>query len=79
MEPFEHDHEKERHYADLLRMGTLDVEGNSAVEAEMKAALEEYDLIGADLGVVPKTCKGLAMDPSQLTRWIIGEERVQKV
>ncbi|KAM7461212.1 hypothetical protein LguiA_029333 [Lonicera macranthoides] len=79
MEPFERDHEKERHYADLLCMGTIDVEGDSAVEAEMKVALEEYDLIGADLGVVPKTCKGLALDPSQLTRWIIGEERVQRV
>ncbi|KAL7208941.1 hypothetical protein ACSBR1_030643 [Camellia fascicularis] len=81
IEPFEHDAEKEKYYADLLHMGTIDggMDDDTAVAAEMEAALKEYDLIGSDLGIVPKTCKILPEDPSQLTRWIIGEEMVQKV
>ncbi|CAL5417230.1 unnamed protein product [Camellia sinensis] len=80
IEPFEHDAEKEKYYADLLHMGTIDgsMDDGTAVAAEMEAALKEYDLIGSDLGIVPKTCKILPEDPSQLTRWIIGEEMVQK-
>ncbi|XP_028123645.1 phosphoinositide phosphatase SAC1 isoform X1 [Camellia sinensis] len=81
IEPFEHDAEKEKYYANLLHMGTIDgsMDDGTAVAAEMEAALKEYDLIGSDLGIVPKTCKILPEDPSQLTRWIIGEEMVQKV
>ncbi|CAK9178094.1 unnamed protein product [Ilex paraguariensis] len=79
MEPFQHDPEKEKHYADILCMGTIDCMDDAAVEAEMEASLKEYDQIGADLGIVPKSCKALAGDPSQLTRWIIGEERMHKV
>ncbi|CAL5414317.1 unnamed protein product [Camellia sinensis] len=80
IEPFEHDAEKEKYYANLLHMGTIDgsMDDGTAVAAEMEAALKEYDLIGSDLGIVPKTCKILPEDPSQLTRWIIGEEMVQK-
>ncbi|GMP79071.1 hypothetical protein CsSME_00034753 [Camellia sinensis var. sinensis] len=81
IEPFEHDAEKEKYYANLLHMGTIDgsMDDGTAVAAEMEAALKEYDLIGSDLGIVPRTCKILPEDPSQLTRWIIGEEMVQKV
>eukprot|EP00262_Sarcandra_glabra_P009050 TRINITY_DN23035_c0_g1_i1.p1 TRINITY_DN23035_c0_g1~~TRINITY_DN23035_c0_g1_i1.p1 ORF type:complete len:224 (+),score=50.49 TRINITY_DN23035_c0_g1_i1:81-674(+) len=75
MEPFQHDFEKEKHYSDVFNMG-LDEAGDSLIEAEMEAALKEYNLIGADLGIVP-TCKSLADDPSRLTRWIIGEEKMQ--
>ncbi|XP_042491658.1 phosphatidylinositol-3-phosphatase SAC1 isoform X1 [Macadamia integrifolia] len=78
LEPFEHDPEKEKHYSDLLRMGSVDSADDAAVEAEMEAALKEYDQIGADLGIVPSTCKYLAEDPSRLTRWIIGEEKVRQ-
>jgi len=77
IEPFEHDAEKEKYYADLLLMGMIDRMDDAAVEAEMEAALDEYSQIGADLGIVPKTCKFLPEDPSQLTRWIIGEDRAQ--
>ncbi|CAL9085851.1 unnamed protein product [Musa textilis] len=76
MDPFEHDPEKEKHYADALCM-ELDGTDDALVEAEMAAALKEYDQIGADLGIV-SSCKGIAEDPSQLTRWIIGEEKVQR-
>ncbi|KAL6965188.1 hypothetical protein U1Q18_036243 [Sarracenia purpurea var. burkii] len=77
IEPFQHDadKEKEKYYADLLRRGMIDGTNDAAVEAEMEAALKEYGLIGANLGIFPKTCK-LAEDPCELTRWIIGEERV---
>ncbi|KAK2978546.1 hypothetical protein RJ640_009505 [Escallonia rubra] len=78
MEPFQHDPEKENYYADILRLGMTDGMDDAAVEAEMEAALKEYDQIGADLGIVPTSCKALSMDSSQLTRWIIGEERVPK-
>ncbi|KAJ6757892.1 POLYPHOSPHOINOSITIDE PHOSPHATASE [Salix koriyanagi] len=79
MEPFEHDLEKEKHYADVLRMNTIDVVDDSDVEAEMEAALKDYERIGADLGILPMSCKSFATDPSWLTRWIIGEEKVEKV
>ncbi|KAF6139392.1 hypothetical protein GIB67_026234 [Kingdonia uniflora] len=78
MEPFEHDIENEKHYADALRLGSSVVETNDAsVEAEMEAALKEYDLIGGDLGIVSTGCRYLVEDPSRLTRWIIGEENGQ--
>ncbi|KAB1204733.1 Phosphoinositide phosphatase SAC1 [Morella rubra] len=78
MEPFENDIEREKHYADVLSMGMADVT-DDAVEAEMRAALNEYDRIGADLGIIPSTCKSFTEDLSWLTRWIIGEERVQRI
>lgn len=74
MDPFERDPEKERHYADALRMG-LDSADDALIEAEMEAALKEYDQVGADLGIA-SSCKALAEDPSRLTRWIIGEGKV---
>ncbi|XP_011003983.1 PREDICTED: phosphoinositide phosphatase SAC1-like isoform X1 [Populus euphratica] len=79
MEPFEHDLDREKHYADVLRMNAIDVLDDSAVEAEMEDALMDYDRIGADLGIVPMSCKSFAADPSWLTRWIIGEEKVEKI
>ncbi|GMH00340.1 hypothetical protein Nepgr_002179 [Nepenthes gracilis] len=77
MEPFENDLELEQHYADALRMCMVENVDDAAIEAEMEAALKEYDQIGADLGIFP-TCKHLAGDPCQLTRWIIGEERLNR-
>ncbi|XXG87112.1 hypothetical protein AAC387_Pa11g1879 [Persea americana] len=74
MEPFDRDAEKEGHYTDVLSMG-LNGADDVLIEAEMEAALKEYDQIGADLGIVP-TCKSFAEDPSRLTRWIIGDEKV---
>lgn len=79
MEPFQHDLEREKHYADVVRMNIIDVVDDAAVEAEMEAALKEYHQIGADLGIIPMSCKSFAEDPSQLTRWIIGEEKAQRV
>ena len=79
MEPFQHDIEREKHYADVLQMNTIDLVDDAAVEAEMEAALKEYDLIGADLGIFPVSCKSFTADPSRLTRWIIGEDKMQKV
>ncbi|KAJ7949684.1 Phosphoinositide phosphatase family protein [Quillaja saponaria] len=78
MEPFPNDPEREKHYADALRMGIVNIVDDADVEAEMKAALEEYDQVGADLGISPASCKSFARDPSWLTRWIIGEEKVQR-
>ncbi|OMO94680.1 hypothetical protein CCACVL1_05882 [Corchorus capsularis] len=79
MEPFEHDLERQKHYADILKMNTIDLVDDAAVEAEMAAALKEYDLIGADLGIFPVSCKSFTEDPSRLTRLIIGEDKMQKV
>lgn len=76
MEPFRHDAEREKHYADLLGMGMIHGSDDAAIEAEMEAALNEYDQIGGDLGIIPTSCKSFAEDPSRLTRWIIGEEKV---
>ncbi|KAJ6975538.1 phosphoinositide phosphatase SAC1-like isoform X2 [Populus alba x Populus x berolinensis] len=78
MEPFEHDLDKEIHYANALRMSTIEVVDDSGVEAEMEAALMDYERIGADLGILPLSCKSFATDPSWLTRWIIGEEKTAK-
>ncbi|KAL0927812.1 hypothetical protein M5K25_002023 [Dendrobium thyrsiflorum] len=72
MDPFEHDPEKENQYAEALRMG-LDKD-DALVEAEMAAALREYDRIGDELGIL-LPCKALAEDPSWLARLIIGEDR----
>ncbi|KAF2297364.1 hypothetical protein GH714_021938 [Hevea brasiliensis] len=52
MEPFQHDLEREEHYANILRLNTVDVMMDDAtVEAEMEAALEQYNQVGADLGI----------------------------
>ncbi|KAJ6297285.1 hypothetical protein OIU78_022924 [Salix suchowensis] len=79
MESFEHDLDIEKHYADVLCMNTTDVLDDSTAEADMEAALMDYDRIVADLGIVPLSCKSFAADPSWLTRWIVGEEKVEKV
>lgn len=72
MDPFEHDPEKENHYSEALRMG-LDYTNHALVEAEMAAALKEYDQIGSELRI-NFPCKALVDDPSWLARRIIGEE-----
>ncbi|CAN6678690.1 unnamed protein product [Malus baccata var. baccata] len=79
IEPFKNDREMEQHYADALHMGTINIVDDADVEVEMEAALKEYDQIGSDLGSIPASCKLLAEDPSWLTRWIIGEEKVQRI
>ncbi|KAI7739858.1 hypothetical protein M8C21_020869 [Ambrosia artemisiifolia] len=75
MEPFKNDSEKEKHYEEVLHSVTVidDVEG------EMEAAVMEYELIGSDLGICPKAFHALAVDPTHLTRWMIGEHRLTKV
>ncbi|KAB2628553.1 phosphoinositide phosphatase SAC1-like [Pyrus ussuriensis x Pyrus communis] len=79
IEPLKNDGEMEKHYADALHMGTINIVDDAAVEVEMEAALKEYDQIGSDLGSIPASCKSLAEDPSWLTRWIIGEEKVERI
>lgn len=83
MEPFENDVEKERYYGDLLHVNMVDCvcmdDNDAAVEADMEAALNGFGHVSADLGIFPKSCSALVADPSQLTRWIIGEERLQKL
>ncbi|MFS7912480.1 putative SAC domain, polyphosphoinositide phosphatase Fig4 [Helianthus anomalus] len=75
MEPFQNDGEKEKHYEEVLHSVTVidDVEG------EMEAAVTEYEVIGLDLGICPKAFNALAVDPTHLTRWMIGEHRLNKV
>ncbi|KAG2576171.1 hypothetical protein PVAP13_6NG011000 [Panicum virgatum] len=75
MDPFEHDPEKERHYAEALSVD-LDISNDARVEAEMQAALDDYQVIGSDLSIIP-SCRALAEDPSHLTRWIIGDEKLR--
>ncbi|CAJ1972730.1 unnamed protein product [Sphenostylis stenocarpa] len=74
LELFQNDCERELHYADGLSTSSYEIVNDSAVEAEMKAALKEYDQVGADLGIIPRSCKFFADDPSWLTRWLTGEE-----
>ncbi|KAK4341130.1 hypothetical protein RND71_039631 [Anisodus tanguticus] len=76
MEPFEHDCENEKYYTELLLKGSVDAMDDAAIEAEMESAFKAYDQIGADLGIFPKSCKALAADPSQLTRWLVGEDKL---
>ncbi|KAF8025522.1 hypothetical protein BT93_F2377 [Corymbia citriodora subsp. variegata] len=78
-DPFQNDVEMENHYAEVLRKDIVDLVDDPAVEAEMASALEEYNQIGSDLLVIPASCKFLAEDPSHLTRWIIGDEKLQKI
>ncbi|KAL6525246.1 Phosphoinositide phosphatase sac1 [Orobanche minor] len=79
MEPFENDSEKEKHYADLVRVNMVDRMDDTVIESEMEAALKAYDQVGADLGIFPKSCSAEVVDPSQLTRWILGEDRLHKL
>lgn len=79
MDLIQNDTEMEEQYTDFLGMGSIEFEDGDAVEAEIAAALKEYDQIGADLGVIPSSCKYFTEDPSWLTRWIIGEEKVQRI
>ncbi|KAL9688104.1 hypothetical protein QQ045_032518 [Rhodiola kirilowii] len=74
IELFEQDQEK--HYAEVIHLGEVDSVDNESIEAAMEAALDEYNDIGADLGILPENCNYFAEDPSWLTRWIIGEEKV---
>ncbi|XP_004515384.1 phosphatidylinositol-3-phosphatase SAC1 isoform X1 [Cicer arietinum] len=78
-ELFQNDHEREQHYADALSMSSFEILNDVAVGAEMEAALKEYDQVGADLGIIPSSCKFFADDPSWLTRWLIGEEKVPRI
>ncbi|GAV78441.1 Syja_N domain-containing protein [Cephalotus follicularis] len=79
LEPCCFDPGREMHYADALGLNIIDVVDDAAVESEMEAAFEEYHQIGADLGILSTSCKLFAEDPSQLTRLIIGEDKVQRV
>ncbi|XP_044510493.1 phosphatidylinositol-3-phosphatase SAC1 isoform X7 [Mangifera indica] len=79
MEPFQNDLQKEIHYSHVLEMNRIDVVNSDVVEAEMEAALREYDQIGSDLGIIPTSCKLFTKDPSRLSRWMVGEEKLQKV
>lgn len=78
MEPFENDVEREQHYADVLHGSMIENVDDAAIEAEMEVALREYDQVAADLGI-SAMCRSLAGDPSQLTRWIIGEEKLYRI
>lgn len=79
MEPFENDLEKEKYYADLRDVNMVGYMDDTTTEAEMEAALNEYDRVTGDLGIFPKSCSALVVDPSQLTRWILGEDRMHKL
>ncbi|KAF4366387.1 hypothetical protein F8388_018835 [Cannabis sativa] len=78
VEPFQNDTEQEQQYADVLRMETMDIVEDAATEEEMGAALKEYDQIGADLGISPLSRRSFAGDPSWLTRWIVGEDQLER-
>ncbi|KAM3305969.1 phosphatidylinositol-3-phosphatase SAC1 isoform X1 [Capsicum chacoense] len=79
MELFEHDSENEKYYTKLLLKGSVDAMDDAAIEAEMESAVKAYDQIGTDLGIFPKSGKALAADPSQLTRWLVGEDKLPNV
>ncbi|KAL8482512.1 hypothetical protein ACS0TY_027995 [Phlomoides rotata] len=79
MEPFENDLEKEKYYAHLRDVNMVGYMDDTATGAEMEGALKEYDRVTGDLGIFPKSCSTLVVDPSQLTRWIIGEDRLHKL
>ncbi|ESW03281.1 hypothetical protein PHAVU_011G001200 [Phaseolus vulgaris] len=79
LELFQNDSEREQHYADALSTSSHEIVNDTTVAAEMEAALKEYDQVGADLGIIPRSCKSFGDDPSWLTRWLIGEEKVQRI
>ncbi|KHM98833.1 Polyphosphoinositide phosphatase [Glycine soja] len=79
LELFQNDPEKEQHYADALSTSSYEIVNDAVVAAEMEAALKEYDQVGADLGIIPKSCKFYVDDPSWLTRWLTGDEKVPRI
>ncbi|KAL1824923.1 hypothetical protein ACET3Z_011701 [Daucus carota] len=79
VEPFQNDSQNEKLYADFLQTGTYDGLNDTTAEKEMEEALKEYQSIGADLGIIPRSCKASYGDPSQLTRWIIGQDKLHKI
>lgn len=73
---FENDPEIEKQFCEALSIKPdISSSGETQVEAQMEAAFEEYKTIGADLGI-SLSCRSLAEDPCQLTRWIIGQEKI---
>ncbi|XP_027355392.1 phosphoinositide phosphatase SAC1 isoform X2 [Abrus precatorius] len=79
LELFQNDTEREQHYADALSLSSFEIVNDAAVAAEMEASLKEYDQVGSDLGIIPTSCKFFADDPSWLTRWLTGEEKVPRI
>lgn len=79
MEPFENDDELEEVSEEVLRVNTVDVMDIEEAEMEMTKALNEYVLIGSDLGIIPTQCKYFAGDPCWVTRWLVGDDKVPKV
>ncbi|MCI23913.1 phosphoinositide phosphatase SAC1-like, partial [Trifolium medium] len=49
-------------------MSSFEILNEADVAVEMEAALKEYDQVGAELGIIPSSCKFFADDPSWLTR-----------
>ncbi|XP_074269203.1 phosphatidylinositol-3-phosphatase SAC1 [Silene latifolia] len=78
LEPFQNDEEREEHYAEVVQSSLIENVDDAAVEAEMTAILKEYDQVGVDLGIAAM-CRSSARDPSQLTRWLIGEDKLVKL
>ncbi|XP_031250000.1 phosphoinositide phosphatase SAC1-like [Pistacia vera] len=60
--------QREMDYSHVLEMNRLDVVDKVVVEAEMEAVLREYDQIGADLWIIPASCKLFTEDSSRLSR-----------
>lgn len=79
LELFQNDPDREQHYADALSTSSYEIVNDAAVAAEMEATLKEYDQVGADLGIIPKSCKFYVDDPSWLTRWLTGDEKVPRI
>ncbi|MED6167933.1 Phosphoinositide phosphatase sac1 [Stylosanthes scabra] len=79
LELFQSDSEREQHYANALSTSSFEIVDDGAIAAEMEAALKEYEHVGTDLGIIPTSCKFFADDPSWLTRWLIGEEKVPRI
>lgn len=78
MEPFDHDPAKEKHYADALSMGLGNMGDDALVEAEMEAALRDFDDVGADLGI---SCSATAFVNNSIlsSRWTLGKEKVSVI
>ncbi|XP_078447269.1 phosphoinositide phosphatase family protein isoform X3 [Wolffia australiana] len=75
MNHFSCDIEQEQHYLHALNM-ELENYDDMRTEEQMEAALDEYCLAGTNLGVLP-SCKDIPVDdPSQLTRWLIGYDKL---
>ncbi|KAH9326517.1 hypothetical protein KI387_006695, partial [Taxus chinensis] len=76
LDPFGHDAEKELYYSEALHQVIKGVDDTSVV-SEMEAALNEYYEIGRDLGTIIPS-KSVLEDPTSVTRWILGEEKMCK-